>query len=286
MPIAAFVLLFLALLGGGAQGSPWSAATDADAVDGSLSAHGRTVAEAWLIAPTTRYRHFVRGNFAEAGGLRVRLLDGRVLTLLLGDDEVFEDNVPRLADFDDDGTEEIVLVLTSLREGASLAIFGVRDDRLVLEARSPFIGQPHRWLNPAGIADFDGDGQLEIALVQMPHLAKRLELWRLEPDGLRRVLALDDVANHRAGSVHTDLSAVADFDGDGIDDLIVPDGARRTLRILSFAGGTAREIERLPLPAPADGNFVVTAGEAGLRLAIPLESGETLSLTPALTHGE
>jgi hypothetical protein len=221
----------------------------------------------------------VRGNTAEAGGVRVRLKDGRVLTHLLGDDQVFEDDAPRLADFDDDGTEELVLVLTSLRAGASMAVFAVGAGGIELRARTPFIGQPNRWLNPAGIADFDGDGRLEIALVQMPHLAKRLELWRLEGSVLERVLAFDDVTNHRIGSVHTDMSAVAEVDGDGVADLVIPDGARGMLRILSFASGRTKVIADVPLPGLADGPVAATMAGEELRLTARLEDGTTYSVT-------
>lgn len=285
MPLALLVLLFLAFPGSSAQAAPLTAAGDVEALDATRSAHGQAVAEAWLIAPTTRYRHFVRGNRVEAGGLRVRLQDGRVLTHLLGNDEVFEDNAPRLADLDNNGTEEIALVLTSLHEGASLAIFAVGAGVLELRARTPFIGQPNRWLNPAGIADFDGDGRLEIAVVQMPHLAKRLELWRLHPRGLKRLLSFDGVTNHRIGSTHTDMSATADVDGDGVADLLIPDGARRNLRILGFAAGTARVIADVPLPALADGPVAVTRADEGLRVTVGLEDGATFSLVvPALSR--
>jgi hypothetical protein len=279
VPRTLLVLLLLAVLGSGARAAPLTAATDVEALGNGRSAKGRAVAEAWLIAPTTRYRHFVRGNTAEAGGLRVRLRDGRVLTHLLGDDQVFEDDAPRLADLDGDGTEELVLVLTSLRAGASLAVFAVGADGIELRARTPFIGQPNRWLNPAGIADFDGDGRLEIALVQMPHLAKRLELWRLGASGLERVLSFDDITNHRIGSVHTDMSAVVDVDGDGVADLVIPDGARRKLRILSFASGRTKVIADVPLPGLADGPIAAAMAGEELRLTARLEGGTSYSVT-------
>jgi hypothetical protein len=112
----------------------------------------------------------------------------------------------------------------------------------------------------------------------MPHLAKRLELWRLGVGGLERVLSFGDITNHRIGSVYTDMSATADFDGDGVADLVIPDGARRKLRILSFASGTTRVIADVPLPAPADGPVAVTTADEGLRLTARLEDGESYSL--------
>ncbi|WP_417309694.1 FG-GAP repeat domain-containing protein [Devosia sp.] len=248
VPLIAAMLVMA--LSGSAFAAPLSAKTDPDALPGGVAAKGNSIAEAWLIAPTDRYDHNVHANRVEAGGVRARLPDGQVLSLMLPDTEVFEDSIVRLADLDGDGADEIVLVLSSLRKGASLAVLEVSDAGITIAAQTPFIGQTHRWLNPAGIADFTGDGHLEVALVQMPHLWKRLELWRLVQGTLQRVAAVDDVSNHRIGTPQQSLAVTADFDGDGIADLAIPDGARSAIRLLRFAGG-AQEIARIPLPGDA-----------------------------------
>ena len=79
------------------------------------------VAEAWLADPTRRYQHFVLGSDYEAGSLVVKLTNGRLLKLKLGEDAVFEDRQPRLADLDGDGIDEINLVKSYLARGAALA---------------------------------------------------------------------------------------------------------------------------------------------------------------------
>lgn len=214
------------------------------------------VAEAWLADPTTRYRHFVLGSPYEAATLRVRLADGRTLKLTLPENSVFEDRQPRLADLDGDGTEEIVLVRTYLDKGAALAVIAIREGSLAIIAETPPTGSPNTWLNPAGIADFDGDGRLDIAYVQMPHVLGLLRLWTMRAGKLVEIASVADASNHVAGSAQLGLSAVADFDGDGIADLAIPSKDRRALRFLAFKGGP-KELARKSLPGRAAGDFSI-----------------------------
>lgn len=257
-----------------------SAANDPEAIDDLRIAKGNnSIAEAWLIAPTDRYQHYVLGSAYEPAGVRVRLANGENLTLMLGESQVFEDRQPRLADLDGDGRDEIVLVLSSLTKGAALAVYAVTENTIELQTRTPFIGRAFRWLNPAGIADFDGNGQLDIAFVAMPHLVKRLEFWTLKEGGLVPLGSVDDVSNHRNGSPHTAMSAVADFDGDGTVDLVVPAGDRRSVRVISFKGGKPTEIDKKLLALEADGGFKLSGASGSYKLDVPSRNGETVRLS-------
>ncbi len=256
-----------------------SAADDPAALPDGIAATGnRDIAEVWLIEPTTRYDHHVEGTPWEAAGLRLRRADGEVLTLMLDEGHVFEDRRPRLADLDGNGRDEVVVVLSSITEGASLAAYSVVGSSILLKARTPYIGTSHRWLNPAGIADYDGDGQLDVAFVAMPHLAKRLEIWSIGDRGFRQIMFAEDFSNHRNGSPHTGMSASADFDGDGVTDLAIPDGSRQVVRVVGFAGMGRREINRIPLPAPADGDFQLEQTSDGYLLRVPLSDGRVHEL--------
>ena len=152
------------------------------------------IVAATLVLPTDRYDHAVLGDALEWGGLRLKV-GSRSFTITLPETRVFEDIEARLADVTGDGAPEVIVVETDLAKGASLAVYGP-DGKI---AATPFIGQSSRWLAPAGIDDFDGDGLVEIAYVDRPHLLKELVFVRPEGDRLVETLRLPGLTNHRIG---------------------------------------------------------------------------------------
>ncbi len=153
------------------------------------------ITSARYLDPTTRYAHGVFGDTEEWGALRMRLSDGRSLRVTLPDTHVFEDNSPRLIDVDGDGDAEVVVIETDIARGASLAIY----DETGKIAATPHIGRTHRWLAPLGGADLDGDGFVELAYIDRPHLARVLRVWRFSDGALREVATLQGLTNHRLG---------------------------------------------------------------------------------------
>lgn len=227
-----------------------------DALPDGQPAFGKgRIAEAWLIAPTTRYDHAALGDEVEAGGLLVRLKDGGERRLLLPDSEVFEDLRPRLADLDRDGEDEIILVRSSLTEGALLAVYGLVDDELRLVAEGPRRLQRHRWLNPVGAADFDGDGTVEIAYVETPHLGGVLRIVSLQDGKLVEEASRPGVSNHALGSRELGLSAILDFDEDGLPEIFLPSARRRALHLLRYKDGEITLLGREFYEAQIVGDF-------------------------------
>ena len=160
-----------------------SSATYADVVSATYS------------EPTTRYAHGVLGDDIEYGTLQMTRADGARVTVKLPQDRVFEDLEPRLFDVDQDGDFEVIVIESSAYEGARLSVY----DQEGLVAATPFIGRSNRWLAPIGAADLDGDGYIEIAYIDRPHLAKTLRIWRFKDDKLTQVADKPGLTNHRIG---------------------------------------------------------------------------------------
>ncbi len=181
-------------------------------------------------APTARYDHAVLGDALEWGMLRMTRDDGRQITITLPESRVFEDLAPRLADVDGDGENEVVVVETSLKLGAQLAIY----DETGKIAATPFLGRPYRWLAPVGVADLDGDGYPEIAYVEKPHLRKILRVWRYRDGRLVELAALAGLSNHQIGWDHIP-GGIRDC-GDGAE-IVTADGDWRQVMATRLRDG-------------------------------------------------
>jgi VCBS repeat protein len=202
-------------------------------------------------APTTRYAHGVLGDDIEYGALELQFADGSGRRFTLPEILVFEDIAPRLADVTGDGAPEVITVESALTLGARLTVWN-SDGRL---ASTPHIGQSSRWLAPVGAADLDGDGTIEIAYVDRPHLARILRIWRFEDGQLSEVAQKSGLTNHQIGqdfitggirdcggtpeiiTVNSDWSRIiaSRFDGGGISsrEIAAFDGAASVDRALA-----------------------------------------------------
>lgn len=234
------------------------------------------IAVAYLANPTERYRHGVLGDRLEGASMIVYTRDSQRMQLDLPKDRVFEDLEPRLADLDDDARDEIIVVESDARLGASLAVYGLRDGRLMPLSRGPFIGTANRWLNPLGIGDFDGDGRADLAAVVTPHIGGVLKVYRYTPGALTLIAETDGVSTHRHGSTELGMGAVVSVKS-GAARLLVPDNTHRRLRLLAIKHGKLVELAGVELDSPLagalqpDGNMRWTARLAngqGIRIAV------------------
>lgn len=185
-----------------------------------------------------RYGHAVLGDGLEPTTLLARSdanssACGSHITL--DPSHVFEDTAPRLADLTGNGVPEIITVRSHATKGAQLAIYALDPKRhqLSLLAVTPYIGTRFRWLAPLGAADLDGDGAMEIAYVDCPHLAKTLRIWRFHSGAMTEVAALAGVTNHRIGERNI-AGGIRDC-GQG-PEMILADAGWQSLLALRFDG--------------------------------------------------
>ena len=190
------------------------------------SAH---VSDARYSEPTDRYGHAVLGDAIEWGALEMTV-DGQTVLVRLPQTRVFEDVAPRLVEIEGDGAQEVMVVETLIGQGARLAIYGGDGS---LKAATPYIGRNFRWLAPIGAGDFDGDGFVEVAYIDRPHLAKTLRIWRFEAGELRALVDLPGLTNHRIGEA--DIAGGLRDCGQGIE-LITADANWRSIMATRFDG--------------------------------------------------
>lgn len=161
-----------------------------------------SIQSAWYDDATTRYAHGVLGDAIEAASLHAETNEGQLLSITLETTHVFEDIQPRLADLDGDGNDEIITIRSHNQKGGQIAVYGVTKttpNTLSLVASTPYIGQAYRWLAPIGIADFNNDGEMDIAYIDRPHLAQTLRVWSYRDGHLQQVAQTQGLTNHKIG---------------------------------------------------------------------------------------
>lgn len=219
--------------------------------EGWVTAPGPGIAAARFEVPADIYPHRIMGDIREKRVLAARDSAGRVHRVDLRDRppgrHVFEDIAPRVVDADGDGANDAVVVETDSRAGAQLAVYSLRRGGLQKTAATPFIGQPFRWLAPVAVADLDGNGVVDIAYVETPHLGRVLRVWSWAPGGLTEMATLAGVTNHRIGDPF--ISGGLRDCGDG-PELVLADAAWRRLVAVRFDGAalTPRDIGLLGGP--------------------------------------
>jgi hypothetical protein len=224
----------------------------------SQLAHGKKdMVWAWLSSPTMRYPHTALGSTTHAGGVQVQLKSGQIASYQLPVHRVFEDLSPRLIDLDQDGRDELVLIESDLLHGSAVVVLGLRGDKLIELARSPHTGSTFRWLNIVGVADFDGDGKLDVAAVTTPHIGGTLKLYHFRPPHLVTYASAMDVSNHLMGSKEQQLAVIVEqpqAQPSVRPTVIVPDMTLKALHALRLqANGQWMELSSvMPLPAKVE----------------------------------
>ncbi|MEM9465140.1 MAG: hypothetical protein AAGA90_07190 [Actinomycetota bacterium] len=242
-----------------------------DALPDGRLVSGRDVA-VFLAEPTDRYRHGVLGDVVEAAAIEIRSTeDGSSEFRVELDVDVVEGRSALLGDADGDGDDEILVTQSNDRNGARLVLYDA-DGTLLAESTS--VGRGNRWRSQLAIAPVGPDGEIEIVDVRTPHLGRTIEWFRLEGDELVRVAERDGYTNHVLGSRNLDLGIVADPDGDGRLEVVVPTSDRRAVGVVArTAAGTDEEF-RVDLGARLSSNLgAIDHPDGGATYAIGTEDG-------------
>lgn len=229
--------------------APVAALADAPAftaqrIDKSQVAQGhKDIAWAWLGTPTSRYPHKALGSAVHAATLHVKTASDQNVVYTLPFHRVFEDLMVRLHDLDGDGRDEMIVVESDALRGSAIVVLGLRllpakpgfkaSATIIELARSAHTGSTFYWLNPVGVADFDGDGKLDIASVTTPHVGGVLTLYHYSPPRLEPFAKAMDTSNHRMGDPEQNLAVIVKLPGTR-PTVIVPDMSLKALHALRW----------------------------------------------------
>ncbi len=268
------------MIGGLAAGGPRVVARldvhalpDARITLGDLDGDGTPEAVV-LSDPTDRYAHGVLGDRLEAASLTVIGLRSYALDLrgrfTLPPPAVFEDLVPILAPIDASAKPAVLLARSAPGEGGAVVALGWRDGALIPVAEGPGFGQSHRWTHLIGAADVSGDHAPEIIAVATPHLGGALTVFRRVGASLSRVARAAGYSSHAIGSRNLDQALIADLDGDGITEVVVPRQSRDALAGLQLLGDHLVERWSVDLRSGIQSNLAATDldGDGLLDLAV------------------
>lgn len=163
-----------------------------------------SIVHAEYASETSIYPHHVMGKDVPER-MKLVVYDGSAqayeVTLPTGKNaRVFEDLFPRIADVDGDSHNDVVVVESNIDSGASIAVYSIKNQRLVKIAQNDFLGKKFTWLALVGIEDFDGDGQKEIAYIEKPHAVRVLQFWKFSDGALIKVNEYKDVTSHVLGT--------------------------------------------------------------------------------------
>lgn len=210
--------------------------------------------------PTDRYPHGALGDKVEWGGLAAGLIDGirQPDRFRLGEDEVFEGLFPIVADVDGDGSTEIVTTVSRTGDGARLVVIDYSDEEFKVIAESDPVGTGFRWLHQIAVAPFGPNGEIEIGVVQTPHVGGIAKFYRINGDRLELAASKSGgYMSHVNGSRNLDQAVAADFDRDGAIELIVPSRDQERLIALRRVDDQIEEVWEIDLGARLSTNLTV-----------------------------
>lgn len=179
-----------------------------------------------LSKPTDRYGHGVLGDRVEASGITLVRTDPMlevVRTIEIAEPDVIEGLAPIWVDWNGDGVREIIVTLANAQVGAWVAVY---DEMGTLLATGPSIGRGSRWRHQLAVAPFGAGGELMLVDVLTPHIGGTVEFYAWRGNVLEIVASQFGYTSHVIGSRNLDMGVAGDFDGDGRQELLLPNQSR------------------------------------------------------------
>ncbi|HAM57982.1 MAG TPA: hypothetical protein DCQ64_22240 [Candidatus Rokubacteria bacterium] len=236
---------------------------------------GDGIPEAVVLSdPTERYAHGALGDGVEASSVTVLRLSPHGLSIrarhVVLAPAVIEDLVPILAPVGEGARPLVVVTRSSPQHGATVVVLGWNDRALQPLAEGPTLGQGQQWTHVLGAADLAGDGTTDIVAVRNPHIGGVLTAYRRRGGALVPVAQASGYSSHLFGSRNQDQALIADFDGNGRPEVVVPRQSREALVALELEGGRFIERWSLALRSPVESNLVAAdlSGDGLVDLAV------------------
>ncbi len=239
-----------------------------------------------LTAPTDQYPHGVLGDNLEATA--ITLLDTKsglrvVNEIHIDAGDVIEGIAPIWVDLDGDGAREIIVTQSNADAGARIVVY--REDGGIVASGEP-VGQGFRWRHQLAAGQFIDGGPLEIAVIRTPHIGGILEIFALEDGRLEIKAELSGFSSHQIGSRNLDSALVADFSGDGILEVVVPDQSQTSLAGIQYTQAGLQIVWDVPLGAQLSANLAaVSLSDGRLALGVGLVDGRLRISVPYLEVG-
>jgi hypothetical protein len=139
-----------------------------------------------------------------------------------------------------------------------VAALGWRDGSLVPVAETPVVKGGLEWVHVIGAANLGGDATPEIVAVRMPQPGGVLSAYRRSGAALTTVAEVPGFASHAAGSRNQDQALLADLDGNGRPEVILPRQSRVALAALELEAGRWVERWSVTLRGPVESNLSAT----------------------------
>lgn len=227
-----------------------------------------------LSDPTEKYNHGVLGDQFEAASLTLieTQPEPRIKSkVILLEDEVIEGISPIWVDLDGNKDREIVVTVSDFDLGAGIVVFSEAGERL---AEGSKMGRPYRWRHQIGYLNLGPGGENELAVVRTPHIGGVVEYYQYRDGELKIVAEYPGITSHKLGSRNLDMASIGDFDGDGGNELLLPNPDLTELVAVRRTPSGAEEAWRTAIGGVMSTNIAgVTYPNKSIAIAVGREDG-------------